>query len=171
MRSFSIRKALPDDALAIAAIYNDGIDERVATFNTDHVTSEERKNRIKKGGSKHPVLVAVSNPSSEAVGWASISEYSPRSCYAGIGEVSIYVKKEYRGRGVGKSLLQVLIAEAAVKGYWKLIGRIFAFNRASRHLFRAVGFREVGVLEKHGKLDGRWIDIVEVERLIPENIV
>ncbi|MDG6990760.1 MAG: N-acetyltransferase [Nitrososphaerota archaeon] len=171
MDPFTIRKATLQDAPAIAAIYNEGMEERVATFNTEHVTENERRNRIEKGGDRHPVFVAVANPSGEVAGWASISEYNPRPCYAGIGEISVYVKKERRGRGLGKSLLQTLIAEAEPRGYWKLMGRIFVFNQVSRNLCMELGFREIGVHEKHGKLDGRWIDVVEVERLIPQNII
>lgn len=154
----------------MAAIYNEGIDERLATFSTEHVSPREEEVRIKNGGNKYPIIVAISNPSKEVTGWASISEYSRRSCYTGIGEVSIYVKKEWRGRGIGGSLLEALIAEAEANGYWKLIGRLFISNKVSRNLCASAGFREVGILEKHGRLDGRWIDVVEVERLIPDNM-
>lgn len=170
-QSFSIRRAEPEDAPEIAVIYNEGIDERAATFNTEHVTADDRRNHIEKGGDKHPVFVAVQNKSDKVAGWASISAYSPRSCYVGIGEVSVYVRKEYRGRGLGKALLLALITEARLQAYWKLMGRIFAFNQVSRGIFRDLGFREIGVHEKHAKLDGKWIDVVEVELPIPENIV
>ena len=168
---FEIRKAKAEDATAVATIYNQGVDERLATFNTEHVTVEERREKITKGGDKHPILVATLADSNHVVGWASISPYSPRACYAGIGEVSIYVQKEFRGQGIGKALLQSLIDAAAQQGYWKLIERIFVFNQASRNLCKELGFREVGIHEKHGKLDGKWIDVVEVEKLIPRNII
>ena len=80
------------------------------------------------------------------------------------------MRSDSRGRGIGKALLQSLIDAGIGEGYWKLMGRIFTFNNASRRLCAAKGFREIGVLEKHGNLEGRWIDVVEVERLIPENI-
>jgi L-amino acid N-acyltransferase YncA len=168
---FEIRKAKVEDAPTVAAIYNQGIDERLATFNTEHVTVEERREKITKGDDKHPILVASLADSNLVVGWASISPYSTRACYAGIGEVSIYVQKEYRGQGIGKALLQSLIDAAAQQGYWKLIERIFVFNQVSRNLCKELGFREVGIHEKHGKLDGKWIDVVEVERMIPRNII
>lgn len=171
MPAVSIRMAVPEDASAVAAIYNDGIDERVATFNTEHVSIGEEETRIRNGGNKHPVIVAVLDPSKQVIGWVSISEYSRRSCYAGVGEVSIYVKKGWRGRGVGKSLLKALLVEAEAKGYWKLIGRIFVSNQVSRNLCAQAGFREIGILEKHGRLDGKWIDVVEVERLIANNVL
>jgi len=167
---FKIRRAKAEDATDVATIYNQGIDERLATFNTEHVTAEEISEKIAKGEDKHPVIVATLTDSNRVVGWASISPYSTRACYTGIGEVSIYVLKEYREQGIGKALLQSLIDMATQQGYWKLMGRIFVFNQASRTLCKKLGFREVGVHEKHGKLDGIWLDVVEVERLIPKNI-
>jgi L-amino acid N-acyltransferase YncA len=74
------------------------------------------------------------------------------------------------GRGIGRQLLEALADEARGRGYWKLVARIFPFNEASRRLCRASGFREVGVYEKHGRLDGRWTDVIIVERLIQENL-
>jgi len=168
---FEIRRAKAEDATDVANIYNQGIDERLATFNTEYVTAEEIREKIAKGGDKHPVFVAALTDSNLVVGWASISPYSTRACYAGIGEVSTYVRKEHRGQGIGKALLQSLIDVATQQGYWKLMGRIFVFNQASRTLCKELGFREVGIHEKHGKLDGKWIDVVEVERLIPRIII
>jgi len=167
---FKIRRAKVDDAPDVAAIYNQGIDERLATFNTNHVTAEEMHEKITKGGDKHPVFVATLTELDHVVGWASISPYSSRSCYSGIGEISIYVRKEHRGQGIGKTLLQTLIEAAEEQRYWKLMGRIFLFNQASRTLCKKLGFTEIGVHEKHSKLDGKWLDTVEVERLIPKNI-
>jgi phosphinothricin acetyltransferase len=168
---FEIRKAKAHDATAISAIYNQGIDERSATFNTEHVTAKEIREKIMNSGDKHPTFVATLADSNHiVVGWASISPYSTRACYAGIGEASIYVQKEHRKQGIGKALLQSLINAAVQQGYWKLMGRIFVSNQTSRTLCRELGFKEVGIHEKHGKLNGKWIDVVEVERLIPQNI-
>jgi phosphinothricin acetyltransferase len=86
-----------------------------------------------------------------------------------VGEFSVYVSRRARGRGVGRALVVELIREATTRGYWKLLSRIFPFNTASRALCRSLGFREVGTYEKHGRLDGRWLDVVIVERVIAEN--
>lgn len=166
---FEVRAALPADADAIAVIYNQGIEDRVATFETEKHDGEERRRWLREHDQRHPVIVAES-ATGKVVGWASISPLSPRSCYSGVGEFSVYVRRDSRGAGVGVKLLESLIERATALGYWKLIGRIFSFNEASRHLSKRHGFREVGVLEKHSKLEGRWVDVVEVERLIPENI-
>lgn len=118
---------------------------------------------------RFPLLVAVDDAGG-VQGWAGLSSYRSRDCYAGIGEFSVYLAKNARGKGIGRQLLEALIEAARAQGYWKLLSRIFTFNTASRALCRAVGFREVGTYEKHGRLDGRWLDVVIVERLIPENI-
>jgi len=82
----------------------------------------------------------------------------------GIAEVSVYVAREFRRRGAGRIALSELINQAKAKGFWKLVSRVFPENQASRALIRSLGFREVGIYEKHGKLDGRWRDVVIVER-------
>jgi L-amino acid N-acyltransferase YncA len=159
-----IRAALPDDAAVIAEIYNVGIAERGSTFETTPRTAADIL-RWLEVAERYPLLVATSEDGS-VLGWASLSAYRPRACYAGVGEFSIYLAREARGRGIGRSLLTALIDAAHTRGFWKLVSRVFPFNTASRALCRACGFREVGVYEKHAQLDGRWIDVVIVERLI-----
>lgn len=162
-----IRPATPDDAAAITAIYNQGIAGRSATFETAPRRVEDLLARI-ADMQRYPVLVAADGAA--VIGWAGLARYRPRDCYDGIAEFSVYLDVPARGRGLGKRLLQALVDAARGQGFSKLISRIFTFNHASRAACRAVGFREVGIYEKHGALDGRWLDVVIVERLIPENI-
>ncbi len=161
------RVALPTDASAIAAIYNQGIIERCSTFETTLRSAEDMLERI-KAAAQFPVLVAV-DPDGIVLGWAGLSPYRARACYAGVAEFSVYFDSKARGRGAGKQLLSALIETAATLGYWKLLSRAFPFNTASRALCRACGFREVGTYEKHAKLGDSWLDVVIVERLIPAN--
>ena len=162
-----IRAARVDDAQAITSIYNRGIAERSATFETRPRHVSDLLQRI-QNDEPFPILVATDDR--EAVlGWAGLSAYRPRECYAGIADFSIYLDAAARNRGVGRRLLEALIEAARQRGYWKLVSRVFTFNTGSRALCRACGFREVGVYEKHSHLDGRWLDVVIVERLIPEN--
>jgi len=163
-----IRSAVPADAPAITAIYNQGIAERAATFETIPRRIEDIVQRL-GDIERYPLLVAV-DQAGATVGWAGLGNYRPRDCYAGIGEFSVYLAADARGRGIGRQLLLALIEAARKRGYWKLLSRIFLFNTASRALCRSVGFREVGIYEKHGQLEGRWLDVVIVERLIPGNI-
>lgn len=165
----AVRRASPADGGRVAEIYNHAIAERLATFETEPRTEAAMETWISDHGERYPVLVAT-DAAGVVVAWASLSEYRPRACYAGIGEFSVYVAAEHRGRGIGTLVLEALIQEAARLGYWKLVSRVFTFNAASRELCRRCGFREVGIYESHGKLDGKWLDTVIVERLIPENL-
>ncbi len=160
-----VRAATPTDAPAISRIYNDGIADRVATFETRPRSATDVEAWF---GGKHPVVVVEEGD--EVVAFASTSEYRPRACYAGIAEFSVYAAREWRGRGAGRMAMEGLIDAARAVGIWKLVSRVIIENTSSRALLRAVGFREVGVYEKHGRLDGVWRDVVIVERLIPENL-
>jgi phosphinothricin acetyltransferase len=100
------------------------------------------------------------------IAFASSSEYRARQCYAGIAEFSVYVARAHRGRGAGRVALDALIESARQAGFWKLLSRIFVENAASRALVARAGFREVGVYERHGRLNDQWRDVVIVERLL-----
>jgi phosphinothricin acetyltransferase len=162
-----VRLAESGDAPAVAEIYNQGIAERGATFETEPRAAEDMVRRIQDDARRFPLLVAEAD--GRILGWASIGRYRDRPCYAGVGEFSVYIHRDARGRGVGRTLLTLLVREARERGYWKLLSRVFPSNAASLGLCRALGFREVGTYEKHGRLDGRWLDVVIVEILIPEN--
>lgn len=160
------RHATPDDAAAIAAIYNQGIEDRVATFETLPRSAEDVRAWF---DGVHPIVVVEEGNAIAA--FASTSTYRPRACYAGIAEFSVYVARAGRGRGAGRVAMQVLIDAAETAGFWKLVSRVFPENAPSRALLRSLGFREVGVYEKHAQLDGAWRDVVIVERLIPANLL
>jgi L-amino acid N-acyltransferase YncA len=165
----TIRPAIDADAAAVMEIYNQGIEDRSATFETAARTLPDIRKRIAESV-EFPLLVAVA-ADGRIVGWAGLSAYRPRACYAGVAEFSIYVDRAARARGIGRPLLAALIDAARERGVWKLLSRVFPFNAASRALCRSCGFREVGVYEKHAQLEGQWLDVVIVERLIPENLV
>ena len=153
------------DAEAIARIYNQGIEERVATFETRLRTVADIE---KWFDGMHPMVVIEDG--GRVVAFASTSTYRPRECYAGIAEASVYVERESRRRGAGRIATEAIIRAAREAGFWKLVSRIFVENTASRSLVAACGFREVGTYEKHGRLDGVWRDVVIVERLIEGNL-
>jgi L-amino acid N-acyltransferase YncA len=168
MQPTSIRPARNSDAERLAAIYNQGIVDRSSTFETAPRDAASMLERL-RDVARHPLLVSC-DANDHAIGWAGLSGYRPRACYAGIAEFSIYMDRHARGQGRGAPLLDALIDAARQRGYSKLVSRVFVFNQASRALCRRCGFREVGVYEKHGQLDGRWLDVVIVERLIAENL-
>lgn len=157
-----IRPAGPNDAPRIAEIYNAGIAERSSTFETRPREAEDVLDWL-EAGERFPVLVAGEE---SVLGWARVAEYSERPAYAGVGEVSIYVDRAARGRGVGSGLLEELSRLAAGLGYWKLTGKLFPENEASLRLVRRNGWREVGLHLRHGRLDGHWRDVLVVERLL-----
>jgi phosphinothricin acetyltransferase len=167
MDGIHIRSASVNDAAAIAEIYNQGIEDRVATFETESRSAEDQWAWLQAIAGRYPAVVAEID--GQIVGWAGAGPYRDRECYRGIGEFSMYVRRDWRGRGVGDLLVAALITEAEQLGLWKLLSRIFPFNAASRALCRKHGFREVGMYEKHARLHGRWLDVVIVERLIPSN--
>jgi L-amino acid N-acyltransferase YncA len=157
------RPATDADADAIARIYNEGIEDRLATFETDPREPEDVLRWLEAG---FPIVVAETD-SGEVVAWASASPYRPaRQPYSGIAEFSIYVGRAFRGRGAGRVALLALVEEAERSGLWKLVSRIFPENEASLALCRSLGFREVGVYRRHAQLDGVWRDVVIVERLL-----
>ena len=155
------RPATPEDAAAIAAIYNQGIADRVATFETRPRSAEDIRQWF---DGVHPVLVV--EEAGQIIAFAATSTYRPRDCYRGVAEFSVYVARTARGRGAGRLALQSLLTAARDAGFWKLVSRVFVANTASRALLQALGFREVGVYERHGQLDGVWRDVVIVERLL-----
>ena len=155
------RRATKADAGAMARIYNQGIEDRIATFETRLRTPADVEGWF---DDTHPIVVA--EETGQIVGFASTSSYRPRKCYAKIAEFSVYVGRDHRGRGVGTQVLEALIEESRKAGLHKLVSRIFPENAASRAACRAAGFREVGVYKAHGQLDGAWKDCVIVERLV-----
>ena len=163
--TLAARPASPDDAPILAQIYNEGIEDRVGTFETRPRTMQDVATWF---DGKHPIIVVESD--GEIVAFASTSSYRSRDCYAGIAEFSVYVARRVRGQGAGTVAMRALLDAVKPAGIWKLVSRIFVENHASRRLMASMGFREVGIYEKHGKLDGQWRDVVIVERLIPENL-
>ena len=157
------RAATKGDAAAVARIYNEGIEDRMATFETRPRTPADVEKWMM---GVHPVVVVEDG--GEVVAFASSSTYRPRECYAGVADFSVYAARSARGRGAGRVAMEALMEAAAKAGFWKLCSRVFVENAASRTLLRSVGFREVGTYERHGKLDGAWHDVVIVEKLLGE---
>jgi L-amino acid N-acyltransferase YncA len=156
------RAARLADATAIAAIYNEGIADRIATFETEPRSTGQ----IAEWFTGRQLVIVAEIEETGPVGFAASLPYSPRPCYAGIGEFSVYVAREYRGRGAGRAVLAALIEAATAAGLHKLTSRVFPENAASRALLKGLGFEEIGVHRRHGQLDGRWRDCVIVERLL-----
>ena len=160
------RAANLDDAEAIARIYNEGIADGVATFETEPRTTEDIARGLRERTPRWPTIVVERGDS--VIAWASASEYRSRACYSGIAEFSVYVARVARGTGAGRAAMDALIQECEARGMWKLLSRVFPENEASRNLLARIGFREVGTYRRHAKLHDEWRDAVIVERLIGE---
>ena len=146
----------------MARIYNQGIAERVATFETREKSADELAALIESGA-----LALVAEREGDVVAFIKVGPYDDAShYYAGIGEATMYVDRDARRSGVGRALMEAVAAAAEARGYYKLIGKIFASNQASIALVASCGWREVGTHRRHGQLDGEWKDVVVVERLL-----
>ena len=152
------RRATPEDTARIADIYNQGIRDRVATFETEPRTVDTVRGWFER---EYPIVVVEAE--GEVIAWATASTYRPRACYAGNAEFSVYVDRNARGQGAGTIAMRALIDAARESGLDKLISRVFVENTGSRAMLRKVGFREVGIYERHATLDGVWRDVVIVE--------
>jgi L-amino acid N-acyltransferase YncA len=161
----NVRLATTADAAAIAHIYNQGIEDRTATFEVRLRTPHDIESWFDR---RHPSVVV--EEAGQIVAFASTSTYRPRDCYSGVAEFSVYVDRAWRGKGAGRAAMASLMREAENAGFWKLVSRVFTENEASLTLLRSMGFREVGVYEKHGQLEGVWKDVVILERLLPQGL-
>ena len=137
--SLAARAATSADAHAIAIIYNQGIADRIGTFETEPRSAQQIEVWF---DGRHPIVVVEEN--GEVVAFASTSSYRSRPCYAGIAEFSVYVARHCRGAGAGQVAMVALLEAADAAGYWKLLSRIFPENTASRALMAKMGFHEVG---------------------------
>ncbi len=161
---FTTRLATSADATCIAAIHNEGIADRMATFETEPRTTEQIAALLSDKGDRYPTIIVERD--GRVVGWAGAGPYRDRPAYAGVAEHSVYVARAARGTGAGRAALEALCRAYAARGFWKIVSRIFPENDASLMLHERCGFRTVGVYRRHGKLDGEWRDCVIVERLL-----
>ena len=159
-----VRLATVADAPAIARIHNEGIEDRIATFETEPRTAAQVAAAVAEKGERHPTIVVERD--GEVVAWATAGPYRDRSAYAGVAEHSVYVARSARGTGMGRAALDGLCRAYAERGFWKIVSRIFPENTASLALHERCGFRVVGVYRRHGRLGDQWRDCVIVERLL-----
>jgi L-amino acid N-acyltransferase YncA len=146
-----------DDYPAVAAIFAEGIATGLATFETQVPAWDEWD------AAHLPEHRFVADVDGDVVGWTAVVPYSRRAIYRGVGEESVYSAERARGRGVGRALLEAVVESGRAGGLWTLQAGIFPDNVASLELHRRLGFREVGVRERIGQLDGVWRDVVLLE--------
>jgi L-amino acid N-acyltransferase YncA len=159
-----VRLATLEDAPTIARIHNEGIADRIATFETEPRTAAQVAAAVAEKGGRFPTVVVERD--GEVVAWAGAGPYRNRPAYEGVAEHSVYVARAARGSGAGRAALEELCRAYAERGFWKLVSRIFPENTASLALHERCGFRVVGVYRRHGRLGDQWRDCVIVERLL-----
>jgi phosphinothricin acetyltransferase len=160
-----IRDACHGDAAAIAKIYNQGIEDRIATLETQLRTADERAQWMAAKGPRYPVLVAHDDAGT-VMGWGSLNQFNPRAAYDHVAEFSVYVSRDHRGQGVGSALLTALEERARSLGFHKMVLGAFPWNTAGMRLYERRGFRTVGTYHEQGQLDGRWVDVVVMEKIL-----
>ena len=159
-----IRLAERRDAAGIRAIYNYYVSESTALFDMVPRSLDEQVQWIDEHSGGHPALVA--QRAGEIVGFGSLSPFRARPAYATTVEDSVYLLEDQRGRGIGRRLLEELIRLAAAHGFHSVIARITGENEASIGLHAACGFELVGTEREVGRKFGRWLDVVEMQRML-----
>ncbi len=162
-----IRPARDDDAASLREIFNEAVQDGLATFDTESRSVEEQRGLVATAieDPKHPILVAELR--GWTLGWITIQPYDPRPELHDIGEVTVFVRRSFRNYGVGRQLMKAIQQEVQNLGYRKLTGRVLAGNHDSLRLCRATGWREVGRHEQHARHEGALRDVVVVEYLVP----
>ena len=210
MTAYRLRLATAADAEAICRIYNQGIEDRVATLETELRTPDERRQWLAGRSPRHPVIVAEAvgagtvspaqteggltparpgsarpfNPParpgsasadnallsaddpSGVIAWASLNVFNARECYRFVADISVYVERSWRGKGVGRILLEKLSELGRQHGFHKLVLSAFPGNAGGMALYAKSGFRTVGIYHEQGQLDGKWVDTIVMEKLL-----
>ena len=182
MPAYHVRPATSTDAEAVCRIYNQGIEDRLATLETELRTPAERREWLKTRGPRHPVIVAeLADPTTSSnspatsfavqappapIAWGSLNVFNARPAYRHVADFSVYVERGWRGKGVGRVLLERLVELGRELGYHKLVLSAFPFNTAGVALYERLGFRTVGIYKEQGLLDGRWVDTIIMERVL-----
>jgi L-amino acid N-acyltransferase len=163
----SIRQAKEEDASALCEIFNEAVQDRLETFDTEPRAVDEQRLQIDAADQdpKHPILAAELR--NWVAGWAALTPYDNRIALDDIGEVYIYVRRAFRSYGVGRQLMRALQESAGKLGYRKLVGRILVKNQDGLNLCRATGWREVGRHTSHVHLNDGPHDVMLVECLLP----
>jgi len=158
MDTLIIRKMEQKDLKDVLKIYKEGIETGMATFQTE-VPSEQVWDE-----GHHATLRFIAEDQNRVVGWIGISPVSTRAVYSGVGEVSVYISSDSKGKGIASKLFKILIKESEKAGFWTLQSSIFAINYSSIELHKKMGFRVVGTREKIARLNGKWHDTIIMER-------
>lgn len=164
MQDIAVRRAVTEDVADLLLIYNQGIEDRIATLEEETKDLAYMEKWLEDHHGRHAVLVAEER--GQIVGWASLNPYSHRCAYRGVADLSVYIHREHRGQGIGSLLLNALEKEARISEFYKIVLFTFPFNGQGQGLYRKLNYREVGVFENQGILDGKPVDVMIMEKLL-----
>lgn len=162
---FFIRIASLSDIEQITEIYNQGIQDRIATLESNTKSVGEMIEWLRSRSPRHKVLV-MEDEKKVIKGWASLNVFNARACYQGVADVSIYIRREKRGKGLGKQLLLALVEVAKEMGFYKMVLTTLAVNSTGHRLYYSLGFTKVGTYVRQGMLDGKWVDVHVMEKFL-----
>jgi len=160
----NVRVMKEEDLPQVLSIYNQGIEDRIATLEEDLKDLPYIREWLYHRNDRYEVIVAETE--NELIGWASLNPYSHRCAYNGVADISVYIDRENRGKGIGKALLHTLEIIAKKNKFHKLVLSTFPFNIAGYRLYRSLGFREVGVFYQQGILDNKYVDVMVMEKIL-----
>ncbi len=159
-----LRSARAEDAEPIRTIYNAEVVSSTVTFDLVPRSEEDQRAWMEAHGGAYPVIVAVED--GIVLGFASLSPYRPRPAYATTVEDSVYVRRDHRGRGIGKSLVAEIVRLAGAHGFHSVIARVVGHHEASIALHVSLGFELVGIEREVGRKFGRWLDVAILQQLV-----
>ena len=159
-----IRSSEESDINSILEIYNQGIEDRIATLETELKDYSYMKKWFDSHNGRYKVIIAEYE--GHIVGWASLNQYNNRCAYDGVADLSVYISRNYRGKGIGKKLLVGMDALAKENGFHKIVLFTFPFNQLGQGLYNKMGYREVGIFKNQGMIDGEFVDVMVMEKLL-----
>lgn len=160
----NIREATFQDLESIMNIYNEGIEDRIATLETETKDLSYMQEWFQDHSERYKVLVAEED--GEVVGWASLNPYNNRCAYSGVADLSIYIGRNSRGKGIGSILLTAIDEAAHENGFHKIVLFTFPFNESGQKLYQKLGYRQVGIFKNQGVLEGKFVDVMAMEKLL-----
>lgn len=163
MSNVRIREASIRDLESIMKIYNEGIEDRVATLETEEKDLGYMEEWFRDHSERYKVLVAEEE---EVVGWVSLNPYNNRCAYTGVADLSVYIARSSRGKGIGSNLLTAIEVAAHENGFHKIILFTFPFNELGQKLYQKQGYRQVGIFKNQGVLEGKFVDVMAMEKLL-----
>lgn len=167
--NLTIRKAGLADAQAIRKIFNQGIEDGLATLETREQSLEDINNWMIDRDPRYMILLAE-DEKQDLTGYLSLNKFNFKSAYGGVADLSIYIERSHRGQGIGKLLLEKAAQEAKKEGFYKLILNVLSCNQGAFNFYKKMGYSQAGIYKKQGMLKGQWVDAIIMELHLEENI-